>query len=390
MKKSAVVLTSVACFVGVLGALQLDRWMTRAQNASVVGSAVDSAFARPAVLPVADPMGGPVAAPDFRAAAKKVMPSVVSVDQYVRYRRMWESDTQLQETGTGSGVIISRNGLVVTNNHVIADPRDPTRRRVASEIRVRLSDRRTLTAKVLGNDPRSDLAVLKIEATDLTPVDITDAPVEVGQWVLAVGNPLGFDNTVSVGVVSSKGRSIDIERLYLTDSIQTDAAINPGNSGGALADAQGRLIGINSAIASRTGQSIGIGFAIPVNRMKRVVDDIVKLGYVRYAGLGVSYNETSVAVLADPNGRAEVEQLTGATPPPSGVLLLAVGQNSAADKAGIRQWDVLLEMDGKPLKDLLTLNGILNSKKPGDQAKVRVWSKGQERSLNVTLQEIRS
>ena len=184
----------------------------------------------------------------------------------------------LRETGQGSGVILSKNGIIVTNNHVVEVPNDPEHA-IVEQVKVRLQDKRVFTAKVVGRDRRADLAVLKIEATDLQPIEVGDSSkLEIGQWVVAVGNPLGFDNTVSVGVVSSLGRSLGLENSFLLDGIQTDAAINPGNSGGALTDAAGQLVGINAAIASGNGGSVDIGFAIPVNTVRRVVDQILKFG----------------------------------------------------------------------------------------------------------------
>ena len=207
---------------------------------------------------------------DFSAAAKKASPSVVSVDQYRDVPRgLFSDEVTTRKTGTGSGVIISDSGYIVTNNHVVSG---------AKQVRVRLDDGRAYDAKVLGTDSRSDLAVIKVDAKNLHAIEIgSSKDVQVGQWVLAVGNPLGFDDTVSVGVVSSLRRNLAVGDQGMVDAIQTDAAINAGNSGGALCNSQGQLIGINAAIASTNGGSIGIGFAIPVDRVKTVVDDIVKL-----------------------------------------------------------------------------------------------------------------
>jgi serine protease Do len=251
---------------------------------------------------------------------------------------------------------------------------------------------------VLGRDPRSDLAVLKINATGLRPVEIGDSnSLEVGQWVLAVGNPLGFDNTVSVGVVSSLKRSLPIGGGVLLDAVQTDAAINPGNSGGALTDAQGRLVGINSAIASSTGQSVGIGFAIPVNRVKEVVADIVKLGYARYAGLGIRYNPNwDSKFLSDPQVRAELAEITGAENVPSKGIIVkspyrgdaSVEPGGPADKAGIKEWDVIVEIGGEPVTDVITLNKVLTPHKPGETVDVKFWSRGKTKTSRVTLQEL--
>jgi S1-C subfamily serine protease len=383
MKKSTIAfVVAIACFAGVLGALRVDRYLQSRSDRSPVefSSTVKT-------MPIAYEQTS--APPDFRAAAKKVNPSVVSVDPYQRVRRgFFDEEGTIAKTGTGSGVIVSADGVIVTNNHVVADPMG----RPVQEVKVRLSDKRTITAKVLGTDPRSDLAVLKIEASNLIPVEMgTSEGVEVGQWVIAVGNPLGFDNTVSVGVVSSLARDLPVGVSGLVNAIQTDAAINPGNSGGALTDAQGRLIGINSAIASSTGGSVGIGFAIPVDRVKVVVSDIVKLGYARYAGLGVSYNGRLDGALGDPQIRAQLAELTGGKEPPrSGIIVSSVAPESAAAKVGIGQYDVLLSVDDTPLESSFSLNKVLSAKKPGEKALVKYWSKGETKTATVTLQEINS
>jgi serine protease Do len=322
--------------------------------------------------------------PDFRLSAKKVMPSVVAIDRYERVADMFGYDRGVQETGSGSGVILSADGTIVTNNHVVADTRTG---QSVEKVKVRLSDKRTFDAKVLGTDPRSDLAVIKIEAPNLTPIEVGDsASLEVGQWVLAIGNPLGFDNTVSAGVVSSVKRDLPVGFSGLVNAIQTDAAINPGNSGGALTDAAGRLVGVNSAIASGTGMSVGIGFAIPVDRVKQVVNDIVKLGYARYAGLGVSYYPAQV--LLSPNARQELAQQTGASNVPDSGIVVRESTGAAAE-AGIKPFDILLEIDGVPIEGSFTLNKVLTPKKPGDTARVKFWSKGQTKTATLTLQEIK-
>lgn len=378
---------TVAAFAGFFGALQLKDALDHRHD----GDAVMQALSRENIHSVSDPTV-PAAPFDFRAASKKVIPSVVSVDRLQRVQRyMFDDEGEVQATGTGSGVVITKDGIIVTNNHVVAD---------ATEVKVRTPDHKTFNAKVLGRDPRSDLAVLKIDAHNLTPVELGDSnDLGVGQWVMAVGNPLGFDNTVSVGVVSSLKRNLPVEGGLLLNAIQTDAAINPGNSGGALTNATGQLIGINSAIASNTGQSVGIGFAIPVDRVKEVVDDIMKLGYTRYAGLGINFNPRfGDGFLQDPQVVDYLSQVTGSSdipehgllvksPPRSGVP--SVQPNGAAAKAGIREWDILLAIDGTPVVDMVTMNEILTPKKPGDTVTIKYWSKGQTKSAKVTLQELR-
>jgi len=385
MKTSTIFLSGLAVFGGVLGALQVHDALQKPSTSS-----------QPDLLPISAPTksqfvkaayeGNVAPAPfDFSAAARKVNGSVVSIDRYERVRRdFFDNRGTIAETGQGSGVIISANGTIVTNNHVVTDEQSG---RPVAQVKVRLSDDRTFNAKVLGTDPRSDLAVLKIDAPNLVPVQLGNSPdVEVGQWVLAVGNPLGFSNTVSVGVVSSLKRNVPVGQMGMFDAIQTDAAINPGNSGGALCDAEGKLIGINSAIASSTGQSVGIGFAIPVDRVKTVVNDIVKFGYARYAGLGVSYNPKFDGALADDDFRGQLAERASsqANLPTSGIIVL--GADGASKAAGIGTWDVIISIDGHKVERALDMNQVLMPKKPGDKVQVKYWSHGETKTTTVTLQ----
>jgi S1-C subfamily serine protease len=382
MRKSNFWLILAASFAGVLGALQVDHYLTTKPPTTTLPLANEVHFRQTDYTASA-----PTGIVDFRAASKKVNPSVVSVDRYEKVRLGYFDDTTaIKETGTGSGVIVSADGVIVTNNHVVADQAG----RPVSEVKVRLSDKRTLTAKVLGTDPRADLAVLRIDAKGLTPIEMgASSDVEVGEWVLAVGNPLGFDNTVSVGVVSSLKRDLPIGPGGLVNAIQTDAAINPGNSGGALCDSNGRLIGINSAIASENGGSVGIGFAIPVDRVKTVVQQIVSKGYASYAGLGVHYDPRYLEALGDPQFRESLAQQVNSdanTVPKSGIL---VGQaDGAAAAAGLKQFDVLVAIDDTTLDTPFVLNRVLLPHKPGDKVKVKYWSHGQTKTATLTLQEV--
>ncbi|MCC7229858.1 MAG: trypsin-like peptidase domain-containing protein [Fimbriimonadaceae bacterium] len=371
MKKSAYLLILATAFAGGFAALQADKWMAKKAEPML------SAFNEPSVVQPIQYSSNLTSPPDFRQAAKKVMPSVVAIDRFERVSDMFGYDRGVQETGQGSGVILSANGTIVTNNHVVQG---------ASEVKVRLNDKRTFTAKVLGRDPRSDLAVIKIDAPNLRPIEVGDsAQLEIGQWVMAIGNPLGFDNTVSVGVVSSLKRDLPVGVTGLVNAIQTDAAINPGNSGGALTDATGRLIGINSAIASGTGQSVGIGFAIPMDRVKQVTNDIVKYGQAKYAGLGVEYYPTEV--LTYPRYRQQIADQVGASNlPESGIVVRKV--SGGAQAAGIKELDILTEVDGTPIEGSFTLNKVLTPKKPGDKVQVKYWSAGKIKTTSVTLQEI--
>jgi S1-C subfamily serine protease len=373
--KKTVIAVVLASFVGVMGALQVDHYLGK-KDTSIFATSSGSTG-----LISASYSAEIAAAPfDFTAAAKKASPSVVSVDQYRDVPVGFFSDeTASRKTGTGSGVIVSEEGYVVTNNHVVAR---------ATKVRVRLDDGRTVDAKVLGTDPRSDLAVLKIDVKNLKAIEVgTSKDVQVGQWVLAVGNPLGFDDTVSVGVVSSLKRNLDIGNQGLVDAIQTDAAINQGNSGGALCNSQGQLIGINSAIASNTGGSIGIGFAIPVDRVKTVVDDIVKFGYARYAGLGITYDPRLDGRLADPNVRAYMTEQSQIEGFPSYGIVVQTSTGNAA-KAGIEKFDVILAVNDQQINGTFDMNKVLVPLKPGDSVKVKYWRKGKELIKTVTLQEV--
>jgi S1-C subfamily serine protease len=388
MKRFGSITIAVAVFLGVLAALQVNRFLEARRATAEPISWREGAMAIPTLGP-ASGSGYPAAPTDFREAAKKVIPSVVSVDQYNRYQSWFDDSDELRETGTGSGVVISKNGIIVTNNHVVEIPRDRDHN-IGEQVKVRLPDKRTFIAKVVGRDRRSDLAVLQISANDLQPIEIGDSSkLEVGQWVVAVGNPLGFDNTVSVGVVSSLGRTLGLENSVLLDGIQTDAAINPGNSGGALTDAAGQLVGINSAIASGNGGSVGIGFAIPVNTVRRVVDQILKFGYAKYGNLGVSYHGRSFEILQSRDGRAQLSEMVGAEPPDHGLILTTVVPGEAAGRAGLQKLDVLLSIDGQKLDETLDYNRAMGAKQPGDTVTISYWSRGQTHIAKIKLDEVR-
>jgi len=379
-------IVGIAAFVGVLGALEVDHALHPTPEH-------DTSFQlqAPNLTQVAfEPSTGPA---DFRAAAKKVVPSVVSVDRYQKVSRGFffdedNSSGEVTQTATGSGVIVSDTGYIVTNNHVVAG---------AAVVRVRTNDHHVYDAKVLGTDQRSDLAVLKISAKGLKPIDMGDSDsLEVGQWVVAAGNPLGFSESISVGVVSSLKRRLPVENGEMVNAIQTDAAINPGNSGGALTDANGRLVGINSAIASGTGQSVGIGFAIPVNRVREVFNDIIKFGYARYADLGIRFNREYDGYLADDSVRYQLSQITGSdNVPGSGVIIKAsprsespsVVPGSSAEKAGLKEWDIVLAVNDTEVTDSQAIMRMMTSMKPGQKVRLKVWSRGNVKSLSVTLDQ---
>lgn len=382
MRKSSIAAVVLASFVGVFGALQLDHHFSPRADSSIFDSrsGTDGLFKAS--------YNGPSLAPapfDFAPAAKRVSGSVVSVDQYIDIQDMMGGSMGERKTGTGSGVIIS-DGLIVTNNHVV-QVETPEGNVPAKRVVVRTNDNHSYDAKVLGTDARSDLAVLQVSAKGLPPIETGQSSnLAVGQWVIAVGNPLNLGDTVTVGVISSLNRDLPIGQ-GMVGAIQTDAAINPGNSGGALCDAQGRLIGINAAIESGTGQSIGIGFAIPVERVKQVVSDIVKYGYVKYAAVGISYNPNWDDVLTNPDLRGRLAQMLGVTDlPDHGVVVMDA--TGAAASSGIAKNDVIESIDGVPVNNSLDMNKATIARKPGDQVKVAVWSHGHVSTKTVTMQEL--
>lgn len=277
-----------------------------------------------------------------------------------------------KEHSLGSGVIVSSDGYILTNNHVVDD---------ATDIEVVLKDKRQLKAKVVGTDPRTDIAVLKIPATGLSAVTIGDSSkTRVGDIVLAIGDPFGIGETVTMGIVSALGRrSLDIEGAGgYEDFIQTDASINPGNSGGALVNTRGQLIGINTAIISNGGGgNQGIGFAVPVNMARRVMEQLVTNGKVTRGYLGVSIQEVTPA-LAKAFG----------LPSPEGALVGDVTSDSPGAKAGIQKGDVIVAMNGQPIPDFQDLRLRVSQSAPGDTVKLDIYRNGQKRQLSVTLAEL--
>lgn len=323
---------------------------------------------------------------DFRQTAKAVLPSVVSIDTTVRGRNFLNESFE-RKASSGSGVVISADGYVVTNNHVLEIEGFRSRRRVDG-VSVTLSDGRVLQAQIVGTDPRSDLAVLKVEAKDLRPIALGDSTkLEVGEWVVAVGNPLGYENTVSVGVVSSVNRPLPGNRqAVFIDGIQTDAAINMGNSGGALCNVAGELVGINTAIASIGGGNIGLGFAIPVNRMNQVVRDLIEHGRVRYGTMGVTLYQP-YSLIRNPDARAQLMQMKQSTqePPQDGVIVDEVDPAGVAAKAGIGPLDVITKIDGRKVESMEDFLVVISPKRPGEKVALEFWSNGKLRSVELVL-----
>lgn len=305
---------------------------------------------------------------DFKEAAKKAMPAVVHIsarqsETAARQERQ-QNYNPFQDffgggfapkQGTGSGVIYSSDGYIITNNHVVE---------FADEVSVTLNNNREYAATIIGRDEKTDMAVLKIEANNLSTLQIGDSDrAEVGEWVLAVGNPFDLTSTVTAGIISAKGRSINIlgGGNSIEAFIQTDAAVNPGNSGGALVDAQGRLIGINTAIASRTGSYAGYSFAIPVNLMQRIIDDIIEYGNFKRAYLGVGISELDTEY-ADELG-VNVSQ---------GVVIENLSDGGSAEYAGLLPKDVIISIDGKAVKNVPELQEAIGIAKAGDTIVVTV------------------
>jgi serine protease Do len=273
-----------------------------------------------------------------------------------------------RQQGVGSGVIATKDGYILTNNHVVDG---------ADEVKVALQDGREFTAKVIGRDPKSDVAVIKIEAKDLPAVTMADSDkVEVGDIVLAVGNPFGIGQTVTTGIVSATGRSGTVGLDY-EDFIQTDAAINPGNSGGALVDADGRLIGINTAILSRSGGNQGIGFAIPVNLARDVMTSLVKDGHVTRGYMGVMIQDVTPPL-------ARQFKLKDA----QGAIVGEVSERSPAEKAGLKSGDVFLEFNGKKVTDSRHLRLEVARTQPGETVPIKVLRDGVTKTMDITVREL--
>src|SRR5437762_6659676 len=274
-----------------------------------------------------------------------------------------------KERSLGSGVVVTKDGYILTNNHVVDG---------ADEIKVALAkDRKQYTAKVIGRDPRTDIAVLKIDAKDLPFIMFADSDkIDVGDVVLALGNPFGIGQTVTMGIVSATGRGgMGIEDYE--DFIQTDAAINPGNSGGALVEAEGRLVGLNTAILSRSGGNQGVGFAIPANLARSVMDQLIKKGKIERGLLGVRIKDLT----------PELARQFNVPDNTSGALVTQLEEKSAAAEAGLKNGDVITGLNGTPVKDSRNLRLMVGRLAPGDKVAVKVLRDGKEKTLTVTLKE---
>ncbi|MEM9928860.1 MAG: trypsin-like peptidase domain-containing protein [Bacteroidota bacterium] len=328
----------------------------------------------------------------FATAAEKTLPAVVHIkaskaaQTYAGGRRQTpeslrdlfgnpdqggpDGEAPLQQ-GSGSGVIISSDGYIATNNHVVAD---------AEDLQVVLNDQRTYDAEVIGTDPTTDIALIKIKETDLPTVQFADSDkLKIGEWVVAVGNPFSLTSTVTAGIVSAKGRSIDIVRrtggeLAIESFIQTDAVVNPGNSGGALVDINGDLVGINTAISSPTGVFAGYSFAVPSAIVKKVVTDLREFGVVQRGLLGARILELNTARAADQGIDRD-----------NGVLVSEVTENSAAEEAGLREGDVITGVDGVTTLRNSELLEQLGRHRPGDVVTIEFERDGKARTATAKL-----
>jgi serine protease DegQ len=365
-------------------------WLLFAQTVTIALALyfVYTAVQRPAVLPKPAPVAAntavladasaPPSPGSYRAAASRAMPAVVNIltTKAVRKRHplsrdpffkrfFGDRDEEDDQNSLGSGVIVSPQGYILTNYHVVE---------AADEIQVVLPDGRKAAAKMVGTDPETDLAVIRIELDKLPVVTLGQVEqAKVGDVVLAIGNPFGVGQTVTMGIISALGRN-NLHINHFENFIQTDAAINFGNSGGALIDTQGNLLGINSAIYSQTGGSVGIGFAIPVSTARSVLNAIIKDGHVVRGWIGVESQEITPE-LAHSFGLDR----------DSGAIIAGVVRNGPADKAGMRPGDILLSVDGKPVKDTNEMLNLIAQLSPGGQSTMRILRKSRESDLQLTV-----
>lgn len=316
----------------------------------------------------------------FVNVAQTVTPSIVQITVVSSVKNKlpdsfhfffpFKEDVPREQQGGGSGIIISDDGYILTNNHVVED---------AKQVTVSLHDKREFEANVIGTDPLTDLAVIKIDADDLPAAYLGDSDkIKVGQWVMAIGNPLSLASTVTAGIVSATSRNINIiqDRYGVENFIQTDAAINPGNSGGALVDLNGAVIGVNSAIATdgMTQRYIGYGFAIPINLARSVANDLISNGKVSRGYIGVSISEVD-AQTAKAIGLKE----------PKGVLVQELVKGGAAEKADVKEGDVILKVDSKNVDQPNELQSYIASKRAGTEVKLLIFRDGKEIERYVTL-----
>ena len=323
--------------------------------------------------------GTPFNEPDFETAAAISVHAVVHIktefqrksnvyDDFFNFFNYGQGMPNQAIEAMGSGVIIDPEGYIVTNNHVVQD---------ADNITVTLNDKRVYKATIVGADASTDLALIKIEEKGLPFLSYGNSDeVKIGEWVLAVGNPFNLTSTVTAGIVSAKARDINIlgSQGTVESFIQTDAAVNPGNSGGALVNLKGQLIGINAAIASGTGNYVGYSFAIPANIVKKVVDDFMKFGKIQRGYLGIRYKEIDDQFAKDKD-----------LPSIKGIYVQEVVEGGAAEKAGMKKGDVILQMQGFPVNSKSELQEIISQHNPGDKLGLTIYREGKQLDLSLTL-----
>jgi serine protease Do len=378
---------AMAALIGGMVAIGAAEWNKLGTDQGIVSRQVDSNHS---VLHVSDRAMVAYDAPDLTVAAEDAVESVVHVQVTAEGEEYYQVDPfqyfffgqpngrrykMPDRSGAGSGVIISQDGYIVTNNHVING---------ADEIKVVLNDNRSYEAKVIGADPSTDLALLKIDENNLDPLVIGNSDdIRLGEWVIAVGNPLNLNSTVTAGIVSAKARSINIlqtgngQNPPLEAFIQTDAAVNPGNSGGALVSVNGELIGINAAIKSPTGSFTGYSFAIPSNIVKKVVGDLLEYGVVQRAFIGVNIRNI------DDQLREEVD-----VPISSGAYVAGLTDGGAAKDAGIEEGDVIIGVGELSVNNVAELQEQIGRFKPGDEVNVVVNRDGVEKTIPVILRNL--
>jgi Do/DeqQ family serine protease len=377
--------TLIACVALIAVTLAGCNWGRQEENRLSPGSQPARSGNNPAATLNAP--SGAVAAVSYADIVNSAAPAVVTIHSQIRtrqpqqfpfmddpfFRRFFgERSPQQQQPqpqqGLGSGVIIDPNGYIITNHHVIDG---------AEQIRVDLTDNRSFEARLVGSDPPSDLAVLKVEASNLPVLTLGNSDqTRVGDVVLAIGNPLGVGQTVTMGIISAKGRQTGLSNGSFEDFLQTDAPINRGNSGGALVSTNSELIGINSQILSPSGGSIGLGFAVPSNMARAVVEQLINSGRVRRGQLGI----VVLRIPSEEASRLGVKQGPG-------VVVYQVQDGSAADRAGLRQGDVITTLNGTQISEPNTFRNMIAGIAPGSEVTLTVRRDGQERQVRATLGE---
>jgi Do/DeqQ family serine protease len=369
----------------VTGLVLTGRMRTADESAAQATESAQSRGARPrGVVPTAGPL------PDLTDIAQRAIEGVTNISSTQTVRRQTSpfandpffqfffgddpfSYRDLREQSLGSGVVVTRDGYVLTNNHVVSGGNE---RAIINEVTVILTDKREHQAKVVGTDPMTDIAVLKINGSNLPALTWGDSSkLKVAEWVLAVGNPYQLNQTVTLGIVSATGRRLGGTLASYEDFIQTDAAINPGNSGGALINARGELIGINTAIYSQSGGYQGIGFAVPSNLARHVMDDIIKYGAVRRG--------TITGIQLQPMTAAIAQQL--GAPNTRGVLVVGVNSRSDAYDQGLRRGDIIVSFNGTTIDDASHFIRLLSDAPIGSTATLGVFSDGRDRAIRVPI-----